>query len=143
MWAASWTTTIWLVMGEVDDPLVEIARGHGAGRAVGIVDDQQLGPLADVGGNAVQVGIEAVLFVQRQIVDLAAVIFGVRAGDGIAGHGHQGDVAGLMKQAGSMARAGLEPMAWLISVSGSSVTPKTFFMNSAAASLKAAMPLSA
>ena len=50
---------------------------------------------------------------------------------------------GLMNTAGIMARAGLEPMAWLISVAGSSVTPNTFFMKPAAASLKAAMPLSA
>ena len=42
-----------------------------------------------------QVGIEAVLLQQRQLVDLAAVIARVRAGDGIAGHGHQRDVAGI------------------------------------------------
>ena len=50
---------------------------------------------------------------------------------------------GLMNAAGSIARAGLEPMAWLISVAGSSETPKVRFMKAAAASLKAAMPLSA
>ena len=50
---------------------------------------------------------------------------------------------GLMKQAGSIARAGFEPMQWLTSVTGSSVTPKTRFMKRAAASLNAAMPLSA
>ena len=56
---------------------------------------QQLGAPADVGGDGGQIGIEAVLLAQRQIVDFAAVVGGVRAGDGIAGHGHQRDVAGI------------------------------------------------
>ena len=67
--------------GEVDDAFVKIARGHGPGRAVGVIDHQQLGPLFDVGRDAVQVGQKAVFFEQRQIVDFAAVVLGVRAGD--------------------------------------------------------------
>ena len=46
-------------------------------------------------GMAVEIGKEAVLLAERQVVDLAAVVFGVRAGDGIAGHGHERDVAGI------------------------------------------------
>ena len=46
-------------------------------------------------GMASRSGKKPLLLEQRQIVDLAAVIFGVRAGDGVAGHGHEGDVAGI------------------------------------------------
>src|SRR5207244_4156337 len=80
---------------EVDHLLVELGGGGGAGRAVGVVDDQELGAAADVGRDRLQVGVEAVLLAQRQPVDLAAVVGGVGAGDGVAGHGHQGDVAGV------------------------------------------------
>jgi hypothetical protein len=48
--------------GEVDDPPVEVLRRDGAGRRVRIVDDEQLGPLLDLGGQAFDIGVEAVLF---------------------------------------------------------------------------------
>ena len=136
MWAASCTTTIWLRVGEVDDALVEVARRDRPGRAVRVVDDQQLRPLLDVGRDAVEVGKEAVLLQQRQLVDLAAVVLRVRAGDRVAGHGHQRDVAGVDEARPAASRsAGFEPMQWLTSVTGSSVTPNCRCMNSAAASL--------
>ena len=47
----------------------------------------------DVGGDAVEIGQEIVLGRERQLVDDAAVVAGVRAGDRVAGHGHQRDVA--------------------------------------------------
>ena len=50
---------------------------------------------------------------------------------------------GLMNAAGSIARAGLEPMAWLISVAGSSFTPNWRSISRATASRNAAIPLSA
>src|SRR5205085_5543199 len=68
---------------------------HGPGRAVGVVEDQQLGAAADVGRDGGQVGVEAVLGPQGQVVDLTAVVAGVGAGHGVAGHGHEGDVAGV------------------------------------------------
>ena len=73
-----------VLLGEVDHAVVEVARRDRAGRAVRVVDDQQLGASLHVGGNAVEVGKEAVLAQQRQAVDLAAVVARVRAGDGIA-----------------------------------------------------------
>src|SRR5262245_690814 len=72
--------------GEVNDLTIEVARGNGSGWAVRIVDDQELGPLADVGRNRSEVGVKAVLGAQRQLVNFAAVVARVRAGDGIARH---------------------------------------------------------
>ena len=82
-------------MGEVDDALVEVGRGDGPGRAVRVVDDQELRPLLDVGREPLQVREEAVLLLQRQPHHLAAEVRRPRPGDGITRHGHERDVAGV------------------------------------------------
>ena len=69
-------------LGEGDHVLEELGRGARAGRVVGVVDDQRLGPLEHVGGHAGQVGQEAVLLQQRQVVDDAAEVLGVGAEHG-------------------------------------------------------------
>jgi len=81
--------------GEIDHAVVKVAGGDRAGRAVGIVQHQQLRAAEDVRRDGGQVGQESVLGPQRQAKDLAAVVAGVRAGDWVTGDGHQGDVAGV------------------------------------------------
>jgi len=60
-----------------------------------------------------------------------------------AGIGDKLDEALPPGSAGIIASAGFDPMQWFTSVTGSSVTPKKRCMKRAAASLNAAMPLSA
>ena len=54
-----------VALGKIDDPRVEIARRNAPGRAVRIVDHQQLGPPRNVGWNRFQVGQEPILFQER------------------------------------------------------------------------------
>src|SRR5207249_10229908 len=37
---------------EVDDLTIKVARGHSAGGTVRVIEDEQLGPTADVGGDS-------------------------------------------------------------------------------------------
>ncbi len=74
---------------EVDDLLVEVHRGDAAGRAVRVVQHEQLRAPADVGGDAVEVGEVVVLRKERQAMDVAAVVLRVRAGDRVTGDRHE------------------------------------------------------
>jgi len=77
------------------------------------------------------------LFPEGDIVHFAAEIAGVRAKNRITWSRHERDIAGLMKQAGKMLNAALEPMEWTTCVSGSMPpTPQTFCIQRAAACLK-------
>ncbi len=66
--------TISLLLGEGDGFFVELGRGGAAGGAVRVAEDEQLGFVADVGRDAVEVGQEIVLGGERQLVDDAAVV---------------------------------------------------------------------
>ena len=82
-----------VLVREIDGPLVKVARGHLARRAVGIAQHQQLGLPAHVGGNRIQLGQEIIFPRQRQGIHAAAVILRVRAGNRITRHGHERHVA--------------------------------------------------
>ncbi len=82
-----------VLFGEGDGPFVELGRRGAAGGAVGVAKDEELGFGADVGGDAVEIGEEVVLGREWELVHDAAVVAGVCAGDGVAGDGHQRDVA--------------------------------------------------
>ena len=96
-----------VLLGEGDHPFVELGRGDAAGGAVGVAEDEQLGSGADVGGDAVEIGEEIVFGGEREFVDDAAVVAGVGAGDGIAGDGHQRDVARVDEAGGEHREGGL------------------------------------
>src|SRR5260370_660827 len=59
---------------EVDDLAVESARGDCPGWAVGIVEHEQFGPATNVGRDRAKLWIEAILFPQRQPINLASVV---------------------------------------------------------------------
>ncbi len=62
---------------------------------------------------------------QRHTDHVAAKVTGVGRQDRVAGDGREHHVAGIHEASGSIASAGLDPILWLISVSGSrSDTPK-------------------
>src|SRR5262249_20843555 len=57
--------------------------------------------------NRLKIGIKAILFAQRQVVDFAAVVLRVRAGDGVAGDGHERNVAGVNEAGRQHGQGGL------------------------------------
>jgi hypothetical protein len=77
-----------VLVGKLDHPFVEIPGRDRPGRAIRVVDDEQLGPLLHIHGDTVEVREEAVLLEQREPIDLAAVVARLRAGDRVAGDGH-------------------------------------------------------
>lgn len=66
-----------------------------AGGVVRVVEDEDFRAAQDVGGHGIEVGKVVVLFGKWEVVDLAAVVAGMGTEDGIAGGGHEGDVAGV------------------------------------------------
>jgi hypothetical protein len=76
--------------GERHHPLEEVELGDGAGGVVGVVEPEQLRPTRHVRRHGVQVGQEAVLLAQGQVVGLAAGEERADAVHGVAGVRHQG-----------------------------------------------------
>ena len=92
---------------KVDDTGIKLASRHLACRAVGIVDHQQLRAAADIGRYRVEIRQKIVRGQQRQAMDFAAVVLGVRARDRIAGHGHERHVARIDERRGQHGQGGL------------------------------------
>ena len=86
-----------------------------------------------------KIGQKLILLQQRQLIDLAAEVLGLCAEDGIAGRGHQGDVAGIDEAGGEDRQRGFGADGVDdLRLSGSiPSTPQTFFIHRAAACLKA------
>ena len=94
------------VCGVMNDyELVALGEGNGFGKKLGrraraggvvrIIQHQHLRPLQDFAGDTVQVGEKPVWFGQGQVVDQAAIVFGMRAEHRVARRGHQDIIAGI------------------------------------------------
>ncbi len=92
--------------GEGDDFGEEGGCGGGTGGVVGIVEDEGFGFGENVSRDGSEVGEVAVLAGEGEIMDKAAVVFGVGAEDGIARGGHEGNVAGVDESGGEDAEGG-------------------------------------
>ena len=82
-----------VLLGEGYDFFEEFWGGHGAGRVVRVVEQEDFGLCQLLIGEAVEVGQVVVLFQQRQVVDVAAVPAAVGAEDRVAGHRRNNGVA--------------------------------------------------
>jgi hypothetical protein len=78
---------------ELDHPIEEPGGCDRARRVVGVVDEEQLGPLEDGIGDGVEVGREAAVGQQRQRIRLGADEERSAGVDRVAGVRGEGDVA--------------------------------------------------
>ena len=83
--------------GELDHAVEEVLRHDGAGRVVGVVEVHQLGPLGDIGVDAVEVGHEPELGLERHQHGLGSGQPRPARVDGVAGVGRERVVAGVQE----------------------------------------------
>ncbi|OPZ07481.1 MAG: hypothetical protein BWZ08_01836 [candidate division BRC1 bacterium ADurb.BinA292] len=93
-------------VSECNDSLEEILVGQGAGGAVGIIEDHEFGAAADLVRDGVQIDQVVVGRLERGVIYLATEIAGPGAGDGVAGDGHDAEVAGVDEHAGEEGEGG-------------------------------------